>query len=72
VKNLDFCVKHERCEDTFCATNQMFQIQRMSENNKLVTQNADVAFHLRAIGQQLELLSRTYTDLKDEVNSIKQ
>ena len=36
------------------------------------TQNADVAFHLRAIGQQLELLSRTYKDLKDEVNSIKQ
>ena len=41
----------------------------MSENNKLATQNADVAFQLRAIGQQLELLSRTYKDLKDEVNS---
>ena len=27
---------------------------------------------MRAIGQQLELLSRTYKDLKDEVNSIKQ
>jgi hypothetical protein len=27
---------------------------------------------LQAIGQQLELLSRTYKDLKDEVNSIKQ
>jgi len=27
---------------------------------------------LRAISQQLELLSRTYKDLKDEVNSIKQ
>jgi uncharacterized protein (UPF0335 family) len=44
----------------------------MSENNKSTTQNADVAFQLRAIGQQLELLSRTYKDLKDEVNSIKQ
>jgi hypothetical protein len=40
----------------------------MSENNKLATQNADVAFQLRAIGQQLELLSRMYKDLKDEVN----
>ena len=27
VKNLDFCVKHERCEDIFCATNQILQIQ---------------------------------------------
>jgi len=73
VKSLDFfCVIHERCEDIFCATNQILQIQRMSENNESATQNADVAFQLRAIGQQLELLSRTYKDLKDEVNSIKQ
>jgi hypothetical protein len=35
------------------------------------TQNADVAFQLQVIGQQLELLTRTYKDLKD-VNSIKQ
>jgi hypothetical protein len=39
VKSLDFCVKHERCEDIFCSTNQIFQIQRMFENNKLVTEN---------------------------------
>eukprot|EP00258_Populus_trichocarpa_P031823 XP_024447842.1 uncharacterized protein LOC18110616 [Populus trichocarpa] len=38
----------------------------MSENNESATQNADVAFQLRAMGQQLELLSRTYKDLKDE------
>jgi hypothetical protein len=44
----------------------------MFENNESATQNADVAFQLRAIGLQLELLSRTYKDLKDEVNSIKQ
>jgi hypothetical protein len=44
----------------------------MFENNKSMKQNDDVAFHLRAIGQQLELLSRTYKDLKDEVNLIKQ
>jgi seryl-tRNA synthetase len=50
----------------------MLQIQRMSENNESATQNADVAFQLRAIGQQLELFSRTYKDLKDDVNSIKQ
>ena len=62
---------HERCEDIFCATNQILQIQRMSENNESTTQNADVAFQLRAIGQQLELLTRTYKDLKDEVSSIK-
>jgi len=43
----------------------------MSENNESGTQNADVAFQLQAIGQQLELLSRTYKDLKDEVNLIK-
>jgi hypothetical protein len=43
----------------------------MFENNESATQNADVAFQLRVIGQQLELLSRTYKDLKDEVNSIK-
>jgi hypothetical protein len=74
VKSLDFffCVTHERCEDIFCAINQILQIQIMSENNKSATQNADIAFHLRAIGQQLELLSRTHKDLKDEVNSIKQ
>ena len=63
---------HERCEDIFCASNQILQIQRMSENNESSTQYADVAFQLRSIGQQLELLSRTYKDLKDEVNSIKQ
>ena len=55
-----------------CATDQILQIQRMSENNESSTQNPDVAFQLRSIGQQLELLSRTYKDLKDEVNSIKQ
>ena len=44
----------------------------MSENNESAAQNADVVFQLRSIGQQLELLSRTYKDLKDEVNSIKQ
>jgi hypothetical protein len=44
----------------------------MSENNDSVTQNADIAFQLRALGQQLELLSRMYKDLKDEVNLIKQ
>jgi len=65
-------VIHERCEDIFCAINQILQIQRMSENNESATQNADVAFQLRAIGQQLEVLSRTYKDLKDEMNSIKQ
>jgi len=62
---------HERCEDIFFDTNQILQIQRMSENNESTTQNADVAFQFRAIGQQLELLSRMYKDLKDEVNSIK-
>ena len=67
-----FCVIHERCEEIFCATNQILQIQRMSENNESTTQKADVAFQLRAIGQQLELLSRRYKDMKDEVNSIKQ
>jgi hypothetical protein len=44
----------------------------MFENNKLVIQNTDVAFQLQAMGQQLELLSRTYKNLKDKVNSIKQ
>ena len=44
----------------------------MFENNKLATQNVDVAFQLRALGQQLELLSMTYKDLKYEMNSIKQ
>jgi len=44
----------------------------MSKNNESATQNANVAFQLRAIGQQLELLSRMYKNLKDEVNSIKQ
>jgi len=71
VKILDCCVKH-KCEDIFCATNQILQIQTMSENNESMTQNANIAFQLQAIGQQLELLSRTYKDLEDEVNSIKQ
>jgi len=72
VKTLIFFLIHERCEDIFCATNQILQIQRMSENNESPTQNADVAFQLQAIGQQLELLYRTYKDLNDDVNSIKQ
>jgi hypothetical protein len=44
----------------------------MSENNESATQNVDVAFQFQAIGHQLKLLSKTYKDLKDEVNSIKQ
>jgi len=44
----------------------------MFENNESVTQNANVSFQLRAIGQQLKLLSKTYKDLKDEVNLRKQ
>ena len=63
---------HERCGDIFCATNRILKIQRMSENNESATQNTDVAFQLGASGQQLKLLSRTYKDLKDYVNSIKQ
>ena len=68
---------HESCEDIYIyiyifATNQILQIEKMSENNESATPNADVAFQLRAMGQQLELLSRTCKDLKDEVNSIKQ
>ena len=65
---------HESCEDIYIyifATNQILQIEKMSENNESATPNADVAFQLRAMGQQLELLSRTCKDLKDDVNSIK-
>jgi uncharacterized protein with HEPN domain len=40
----------------------------MFENNKSVTQNANISFQLKVIGQQLKLLSKTYKDLKDEVN----
>jgi uncharacterized protein (UPF0335 family) len=47
-------------------------MQRISENNESTTQNANIAFQLWAEGQQLELLSRTYKDMKDEVKSIKQ
>ena len=74
MKSLDFVfVGYTRgVRIYFVLLTQILQIQRMSENNKSTTQNADVAFQLRAIGQQLELLSRTYKDLKDEVNSIKQ
>uniref|UniRef100_A0A6N2LMQ1 Photosystem I assembly protein Ycf4 n=1 Tax=Salix viminalis TaxID=40686 RepID=A0A6N2LMQ1_SALVM len=43
----------------------------MSGNNESVTQNADIAFQLRAMGHQLGLLSRMYMDLKDDVKSIK-
>ena len=73
MKSLDFFlyVIHKRYEDIFYATNQILQIQKMSENNESATQNVGVAFQLRAIGQHLELLSRTYKDLKDDVNSIK-
>jgi hypothetical protein len=31
VKSLGFCVKHERGEGIFSATNQILQIQRMFE-----------------------------------------
>ena len=44
----------------------------MSKNNESTTQNTNMAFQLRGIGQQLKLLSRTYKDLKDEVNLVKQ
>jgi len=64
-------VIHERCEDIFCATNQILQIKECLKTTSR-QQNADVAFQLQAIGQQLEVLSRTYKDLKDEVNSINQ
>jgi len=69
-KTLFFYVKHEKCKDIFYATNKILQIQRISKNNESMTQNTDIAFQLRAIGQQLELLSRMYKYLKDEVNLI--
>jgi hypothetical protein len=72
VKNHNFYGKHERYGDIFCATNQILLIEKMFENNESVTQNANVSFQLRAIGQQLKLLSKTYKDLKDEVNLRKQ
>ena len=37
-------MKHERCEDIFNATNQILQIQKISENNESVTQNTNVSF----------------------------
>jgi len=61
VKNIDlFCVIHERCEDIFFTTNRILQIQRMSKNNESATQNAAVASQLRAMGQQVGLMSRAY------------
>ena len=62
---------HESCEDIFFATNQILQIQRMSENNESAKQNADVAFQLQGLCQQLELLSRMNVDLKDDLKWIK-
>jgi hypothetical protein len=44
MKSLDFYMKHERCEDIFNATNQILQIQKISENNESVTQNTNVSF----------------------------
>jgi len=64
-------VTHERCEEIFFVTNRILQIQRMFENNESATQNADVAFQLRASCQQLELLSRMNMDLKDDLKWIK-
>ena len=55
----------------FFATNQILQIQRMSENNESVTQNAGVAFQLRALCQQLELLFLMYMDVIDDLKSIR-
>jgi hypothetical protein len=43
----------------------------MFENNESATQNAEVAFQLRALCQQLELLSRINMDLTDDVKWIK-
>jgi seryl-tRNA synthetase len=51
---------------------KVYRFKDCLKNNESATQNIDVAFQLWAIGQQLELLSKTYKDLKDEVNSIKQ
>ena len=55
----------------FFAANQILQIQRMSENNESVTQNAGVAFQLRALCQQLELLSRMNMVVIDDLKWIK-
>jgi hypothetical protein len=49
-----------------------YRFKECLKNNESMTQNANIAFQLQAIGQQLELLSRTYKDLEDKVNSIKQ
>ena len=43
----------------------------MSGDNELATQNADVAFQLRAFSQQLQLLSRMNMDLIDDLKSIR-
>ena len=43
----------------------------MSGNDELATQNADVAFQLRALCQQLQLLSRMNMDVIDDLKSIR-
>ena len=43
----------------------------MSGDNELATQNADVAFQLRAFSQQLQLLSRMNMDLIDDLKLIR-
>ena len=55
----------------FFATNRILQIQRMSENNESAAQNTAIAFQLRVLCQQLELLSRLNMDLTDNLKWIK-
>ena len=43
----------------------------MLGNNELATQNADVAFQLRAFCQQLQLLSSMNMDVIDDLKSIR-
>ena len=43
----------------------------MSGNNELATQNADIAFQLRALCQQLQLLSWMNMDVIDDLKSIR-
>jgi hypothetical protein len=42
----------------------------MFENNKLVTSNAEFSFQIRAMSQQIELLTKVTKELKDKMDSM--
>jgi hypothetical protein len=71
-KALILCEKREMWEYILRYSLIFYIFQRMFENNGSTISTVKFSFQIRAMGQQIELLTKMTKKLKDEMDSMKQ